>query len=603
MHTELHVDRSHIHQIVLVYAVVAAIWILLSDQAVEWLFRSAELRVLASTLKGWLFIAVTSLLLYTMLRRTAAPSTEPQATLLLHHWWPLGGMALLIVLVTVLGVTYTISEEQGKEIARIQAIATLKSHQIADRLQERQSDAELLMSSPVYAELYRRWQQGGDLRSRDQLLNSLQQLLRVRGYSAISLFNRQGVRLWGSAAARLNVTDSLRGGLQQVWTSRQVQRVGPYLNTDQQPSLDFLAPLQAEGALSAVVVLHTASSDWLNPILKTWPVASRSGETLLFRRVGSQVLYLNDLRHLKKTALHLYLPLSDKQLLAAQLLRGDVRQNEVVVGLDYRHEPVLGVVRAIPTTDWFLLAKMDRSELYLGALRHASWLGLCGVLALFVAASLQVMLHLRAQLLRASQERQSQGRQIQSLQLLAAVADSSEDPIFAKDLAGRYMLFNRAACTLIGKTQEQVLGQDDTTLFPLEQAEKLQQFGRQVLADDCVCTCEELLSLPSGDRVFLATKGPLKGEDGQCIGTFGISRDITERNAAEKVVAQQTEELRQRNAELERMNQAMVGRELEMIALKRELNQIARLTGRSLPYVQADLADLDPDNPSAKDGS
>jgi PAS domain S-box-containing protein len=59
-------ERRAVLWIVLVYAVVAALWIALSDRAVEWLFREPAMITEASTAKGWLFVAVTSLLLYAL---------------------------------------------------------------------------------------------------------------------------------------------------------------------------------------------------------------------------------------------------------------------------------------------------------------------------------------------------------------------------------------------------------------------------------------------------------------------------------------------------------------------------------------------------------
>ena len=58
-------------RIVLAYAVFAGLWILLSDKAMGWLFNDPSQLVLASTMKGWLFVAVTSLLLYHLIRRMA----------------------------------------------------------------------------------------------------------------------------------------------------------------------------------------------------------------------------------------------------------------------------------------------------------------------------------------------------------------------------------------------------------------------------------------------------------------------------------------------------------------------------------------------------
>jgi len=43
-------------------------------------------------------------------------------------------------------------------------------------------------------------------------------------------------------------------------------------------------------------------------------------------------------------------------------------------------------------------------------------------------------------------------------------------------------------------------------------------------------------------------------------------------------------ELRQRNQELERFNRAATERELRMVALKREVNELARAAGRPAPY-------------------
>ncbi len=60
-------------------------------------------------------------------------------------------------------------------------------------------------------------------------------------------------------------------------------------------------------------------------------------------------------------------------------------------------------------------------------------------------------------------------------------------------------------------------------------------------------------------------------------------------------IKQAEQALRQRNAELEQFNAAAVGRELKMIELKREVNQLAAALGRPAPY---DIAAIAPD-PSA----
>ncbi|HEX6736058.1 MAG TPA: PAS domain S-box protein [Azonexus sp.] len=55
--------------VVIPYVVLAALWILISDQLLAALVSDPQLLILISSLKGWLFIAVTALLLSLLLRR------------------------------------------------------------------------------------------------------------------------------------------------------------------------------------------------------------------------------------------------------------------------------------------------------------------------------------------------------------------------------------------------------------------------------------------------------------------------------------------------------------------------------------------------------
>jgi hypothetical protein len=59
---------------------------------------------------------------------------------------------------------------------------------------------------------------------------------------------------------------------------------------------------------------------------------------------------------------------------------------------------------------------------------------------------------------------------------------------------------------------------------------------------------------------------------------------ITERKIAEDAMMRQNEEIRQRNEELERFNYATVGRELDMIAMKQQINKLSRQLGQVAPY-------------------
>lgn len=120
-----------------------------------------------------------------------------------------------------------------------------------------------------------------------------------------------------------------------------------------------------------------------------------------------------------------------------------------------------------------------------------------------------------------------------TLRLLEALAQSTPDAIFAKDREGRYLLFNREAAALVGTVASFVVGQDDSAIFPEEQAAMIRRNDALVMAQDRPETFEEELDTAKGRLAFLATKGPLHDARGQVVGMFGIARDISDRLASE----------------------------------------------------------------------
>ncbi len=89
---------------------------------------------------------------------------------------------------------------------------------------------------------------------------------------------------------------------------------------------------------------------------------------------------------------------------------------------------------------------------------------------------------------------------------------------------------------------------------------------------------EEVTYASDGHTALLETiKTPLYGESGELIGVLGIARDISGRKQDENKLKEQLQGLT-------RMHQAMLGREGRVMELKKEVNQLADLLGRPLPY-------------------
>jgi PAS domain S-box-containing protein len=116
-----------------------------------------------------------------------------------------------------------------------------------------------------------------------------------------------------------------------------------------------------------VLILRIDPRKNLYPIIQSWPIPSKSSETLLLRKDGDSVLYLNELRHRRNTALNLRLPASDKHLLGSMAVNG---QKGLYEGIDYRNIPVIGYLTGIPGTSWFMVAKTDKEEILVPMRRY-----------------------------------------------------------------------------------------------------------------------------------------------------------------------------------------------------------------------------------------
>lgn len=204
-------------------------------------------------------------------------------------------------------------------------------------------------------------------------------------------------------------------------------------------------PSAADGKPAGYLVLVVDPETFLYPYIQRWPTPSRTAETLLVEREGDQVLYLNELRHVRGTALTLRLPLSPG-LPAAAGVQG---RSTTMEGRDYRGEPVLAAVGPIPESPWGLVSKVDQAEVYAPLRQSAQLVGLvvaallagAGGLLLFLSTRQTARLYRREALALGERDRE-RAEATRQQAILAAVLEQMPVGVIVVDGGGRVIWGN-----------------------------------------------------------------------------------------------------------------------------------------------------------------
>ena len=119
--------------------------------------------------------------------------------------------------------------------------------------------------------------------------------------------------------------------------------------------------------------------------------------------------------------------------------------------------------------------------------------------------------------------------------LLAAIVESSDDAILAKNLDGIITSWNQGATRLFGYTADEVIGKSVTILIPLERHDEEPRILGRIRRGERVDHYETIRRRKDGSLVEISlTVSPVKRADGTIIGASKIARDITERRRAQQ---------------------------------------------------------------------
>ena len=134
------------------------------------------------------------------------------------------------------------------------------------------------------------------------------------------------------------------------------------------------------------------------------------------------------------------------------------------------------------------------------------------------------------------ERRQAQEALVLEQYLTRSLMDNTPDYIYFKDTHSRFVRMNKAQAARFGLSDPaEAIGKTDFDFFSEEHARQAYADERQVIeTGQPIVGVEEKETWPDGHETWVSTtKLPLRDEERRIVGTFGISRDITERKRLE----------------------------------------------------------------------
>ncbi|MGO9566222.1 MAG: PAS domain S-box protein [Desulfomonilaceae bacterium] len=461
--------------------------------------------------------------------------------------WPWAALFVGMTVVLLAG-TYAYYTRETERIRQekyqtLSAIAEMKTWQIRQWRQERLADVQTLANSPFFKRALEEWlrNQKNEVLHRD-LRDRLVSDQQVGGYVNAVLLDVKGHVLLSAKGKPEASGSEEKQALQEALAKGFPVLTELYRNPQGTALIDAVAPiLDPKGQPIAAVCFRSKAESLLYPLVQSWPTPSRTAETLLIRKDGDEVLYLNDLRYRPGTALSLREPLARTDLPAAQAVLG---KQGIFRGEDYRGVEVVADLRPVTDTPWFMVAKVDASEILAEVRQRGIDTALFAGLFILLAGSVTAYGYRHRQAWLYQNLHRSERDRREAQEKFRTTLYSIGDAVIATDTEGRVEQMNPVAERLTGWLETEAKGKPLIDVFHIvdeERHEHAENPVQRVLREGVVVGLANHTVLVSRDGTEspIADSGaPIRDEDGVIVGVVLVFSDQTEERATQRELEQ-----------------------------------------------------------------
>src|SRR6267378_583885 len=177
-------------------------------------------------------------------------------------------------------------------------------------------------------------------------------------------------------------------------------------------------------------------------------------------------------------------------------------------------------------------------------------------------------------------------RDMRELDKARAYAESliknAPDPVFVSDLEGKILQANDAVSALLGFRADELIEQSLSRIISPAETRAFLAALREVVERGVTRNAHLNPRSASGEVIPMTLNASaLRDPDGKVIGAIGILRDMREYEQVVRDLEKSKSELQEKILDLEKFEEVVVGRELKMIALEKELESLRKGFGRA----------------------
>jgi len=153
-----------------------------------------------------------------------------------------------------------------------------------------------------------------------------------------------------------------------------------------------------------------------------------------------------------------------------------------------------------------------------------------------------------------------------------SLIENAPDPVFVSDLEGKILQVNEAVSQLLGFRQDEVVEQSLSRFISPEETREFTAALREVVERGVTRNARLNPRAATGEVIPTSLNASaLRDADGNVIGAIGVLRDMRAYEEVVRDLEESKTELQEKILDLEKFEEVVVGRELKMIALEKEL--------------------------------